>query len=105
TGSLTLAEVSPGEEAVVRAVRDDDSDGLLAVEAAGLLPGARVRVVGRTLAPPVLRLEVGEDRREGEEGAQGADRPGGNLEVPLSVARRVYVIFPAPGLEETQEVS
>ena len=82
TESHTLAGLPLGEEAQVRAVRDDDSAGLLAVEAAGLLPGTRVRVIGRTRTPPVLRLEV-----EGTES--------GPMEVALSVARRVDVI-PTP---------
>ena len=51
TDSYTLAELGPGEEAQVRAVRDDDSAGLLAVEAAGLLPGTRVRVIGPDADP------------------------------------------------------
>lgn len=79
TDSYTLAELAPGEEAQIRAVRDDDSDGLRAVEAAGLLPGTRVRVVGRTLTPPTLQVEVEDPDLRG-------------LEVALSVARRVYVV-------------
>ncbi len=82
TDSYTLAELAPGEEAQVRAVRDDDSSGLLAVEAAGLLPGTRVRVTARRRNPPVLEVEV-----------HGANSPA--LEVNLAVARRVFVIpFP-----------
>jgi len=80
TDPFSLADMSPGEEANVRAVRDDDSAGLLAVEAAGLLPGTRVHVIGRKSNPPGLRVLV-----EG-----GDDRPA--LEVALDVARRVYVI-------------
>jgi DtxR family Mn-dependent transcriptional regulator len=84
TDSCTLAELAPGEEARVRAVRDDDSAGLLAVEAAGLLPGTRVRVTERSLTPPVLRLEVGAPASGGAESRE--------FEVPLPVARRVYVV-------------
>ncbi|MFH1766143.1 MAG: FeoA family protein, partial [Gemmatimonadota bacterium] len=84
TDSYTLADLGPGEEAQVRAVRDDDSAGLLAVEAAGLLPGTRVRVLDRTRTPPILKVEV--------EGA-----PPSVLEVALTVARRVYVIPASPG--------
>ena len=84
TDSYTLAELGPGEEAQVRAVRDDDSAGLLAVEAAGLLPGTRVRVLGRTRTPPILTVEV--------EGTNPSV-----LEVALTVARRVYVIPTSPG--------
>ena len=101
TGSLTLAELGPGEEAVVRAVRDDDSEGLLTVEAAGLLPGARVRVVGRTLSPPVLRLEVGEAGEADEKEGSGDGLAGGDLDVPISVARRVYVVPPTHGEEKS----
>ncbi len=79
TDSLTLAELAPGRDAQVRAVRDDDSEDLLAVEAAGLLPGSRVRVTSRTLHPPGLLLEV-----------EGAGP--GTLEVALQIARKVYVI-------------
>ena len=79
TDSLTLAELAPGQDAQVRAVRDDQSEGLLAAELAGLLPGARVRILARTGVPPVLEVEVG---------ASGAPP----LHVPLEVARRVYVM-------------
>ncbi len=83
TDSLTLSELAPREEARVRAVRDDDTEGLLAVEAAGLLPGARVQVLGRTLNPPMLKVEVGL-----------GGTVGGVLDVPVAVARRVYVVLP-----------
>lgn len=88
TDSYTLAELAPGKEAQVRAVRDDDSAGLLAVEAAGLLPGTRVRVIGRTRTrtPTILKVEV--------EGPTASV-----LEISLTVARRVYVI-PTPHGEE-----
>jgi DtxR family Mn-dependent transcriptional regulator len=89
TDSYTLADLAPGEEARIRAVRDSDSAGLLAVEAAGLLPGTLIRVRGRTRNPPTLRVEV-----EG-----GPERV---LEVELSVAQRVYVITHLPS-ETPQE--
>jgi DtxR family Mn-dependent transcriptional regulator len=89
TDSYTLADLAPGEEARIRAVRDSDSAGLLAVEAAGLLPGTLIRVIGRTRNPPILQVEV-----EGE--------PKPVLEVPLSVAQRVYVITHLPS-ETPQE--
>jgi len=79
TDSHTLAELATGDEAQIRAIRDDDSEGLLAAEAAGLLPGTRIRVQGRTLTPPVLKVEV--------EGTSPEV-----LEVTLKVAQRVYVI-------------
>ena len=85
TASFTLAEMVPGDEARVRAVRDDDSAGLLAVEAAGLLPGAWVRLLGSSRETPGLRLEVGEP--ETSDAAV--------LEVTLDVAQRVFVVpFP-----------
>ena len=89
TDSYTLAELAPGEKAQVRAVRDDDSAGLLAVEAAGLLPGTGVRVIGRTRTPPILQVEV-----------EGTDPS--VLEVALEVARRVYVV-PTPLGEAREE--
>ena len=79
TDSLTLAQMGPGEEAQVRAVRDDDREGLRAAEAVGLLPGASVRVTGRTGHPPVLQVAV--------EGSDGTP-----IEVPLHVARRIFVV-------------
>jgi DtxR family Mn-dependent transcriptional regulator len=84
TDSYTLAELAPGEEAQVRAVRDDDSEGLLAIEAAGLLPGTRVRVTARRRSPPILEVEV-----------EGSSSPA--LEVNLAVARRVFVVPFPPG--------
>jgi DtxR family Mn-dependent transcriptional regulator len=89
TDSYTLADLAPGEKAQVRAVRDDDSAGLLAVEAAGLLPGTRVRVIGRTRTPPILQVEV-----------ENTDPS--VLEVALEVARRVYVV-PTPLGEARKE--
>jgi DtxR family transcriptional regulator, Mn-dependent transcriptional regulator len=86
TDSLTLSELAPGEEAQVRAVRDDDMEGLLAVEAAGLIPGARVRVLGRTRIPSAIKVEV-----------HGSPGPG--LEVAMEVARRVFVVLSPAGDE------
>jgi len=81
TDSRTLAEMTPGEEAQIRAVRDDDSEGLRAVEAAGLLPGTWIRVVGRTRDIRALQVEV----------AGEAASPL-TLEITLDVAHRVYVV-------------
>jgi len=89
TNSQTLAELLPGEGARVRAVRDHDSAGLLAVEAAGLLPGTRLRVTSRTRNPPALTLRI-----------EGTDSPG--LEVDLEVARLVYVVL-LPGEENPDD--
>jgi DtxR family transcriptional regulator, Mn-dependent transcriptional regulator len=90
TDSLTLSELAPGEEALVRAVRDDDTEGLLAVEAAGLLPGARVRVLERTRTPAAMRVAV-------------AGSPGPGEEVAVEVARRVYVVVPPPAAGDPRE--
>jgi DtxR family Mn-dependent transcriptional regulator len=89
TDSLTLAEVAPGGEVQIRAVRDDDSDRLRTIETAGLLPGNRVTVVRRSPSGSVVQVRVGAG--EGRE-----------LDVEISVARRVYVVpslppSPSPG--------
>lgn len=93
TPSFTLAEMVPGDQARVRAVRDDDSAGLIAVEAAGLLPGAWVRLVGPSTERRGLQVEVA-----GSESTEAT-----LLEVTLDVAQRVFVVpLPAddgPGLE------
>jgi len=81
TDSFTLAQLSPGVEAEVRAVRDDHADGLKGAEAAGLLPGTRVAILRTDPAAGVVLVKVGV--QEGEE------------EVPLEVAQRVYVV-PVP---------
>lgn len=97
TDSRTLAELAAGEEAIVRAVRDDDSEGLLAVEAAGLLPGTRVRVTGRTTTPPELELEVEGLAKAGS----GGTRPTKETHrVLLGLAERVYVILAVPHPED-----
>jgi DtxR family Mn-dependent transcriptional regulator len=90
TDSLTLAEVAKGVEVRIRAVRDDDSDVLLAMESAGLFPGVRVRVVNRSISDGKLHVTVGEtEERE--------------LAVELSVARRVYVVSTAAGPTRSAE--
>jgi DtxR family Mn-dependent transcriptional regulator len=85
TVSYTLAQMGAGDTAMVRAVRDDDSDGLLAVEAAGLLPGTRLRVGAHLENPRAIRVEI----QEAEPRA---------LDLPWTLAQRVYVV-PIP--EET----
>jgi len=81
TDSFTLAQLSPGVEAEVRAVRDDHADGLKGAEAAGLFPGTRVTILRTDPAGGVVLVKVG--IQEGEE------------EVPLEIAHRVYVV-PVP---------
>ena len=90
TDSLTLAEVAQGVEVQIRAVRDDDSDGLRAIETAGLFPGVRVRVVNRSLSDGTLHVTVG--KREERD-----------LAVDLSVARRVYVVPNAASRKRSAE--
>jgi len=83
TDSFTLGELGLNIEAQVRAVRDDDAEGLKAAEVAGLLPGTRVRIVGRDRPNAILTVDV--------------DPPGGaTSEVPLELAHRVYVIALPP---------
>jgi DtxR family Mn-dependent transcriptional regulator len=84
TESCTLAELSPGDFGQVRAVRDDDSEGLLTAEAAGLIPGARLRVISRTLSPPGLSLEL-----------EGGET--GPLQLEMEIAGRIYMILEDPG--------
>jgi DtxR family Mn-dependent transcriptional regulator len=88
TEPLTLAELDPGEDAMVRAVRDDDSEGLQALEAAGLLPGTHLQLRTRQGTPAALELEItGPEPRK--------------LKLPLALARRVYVVpIPLAGSEQ-----
>jgi len=79
TDSCTLADLAPGDRGQVRAVRDDDSEGLLAAEAAGLIPGTRIHITGRTLSPPGLLMEL-------DGSAPGV------LQVGLDIAQRVYMV-------------
>ncbi len=77
TDSFTLAELAPGVEAQVRAVRDDHAEGLRGAEAAGLLPGTSVQVVRRDLRRRTALVEVGSK---------------GQKEVPFDLAHRIYVV-------------
>jgi len=77
TDSFTLAELTPGVEAQVRAVRDDHAEGLRGAEAAGLLPGTSVQVVRRDLRRRTALVEVGSE---------------GEKEVPFDLANRIYVV-------------
>lgn len=73
----TLAEAPLHRPHVIQSVRDDQADGLRAMEARGLLPGVPVRVVAR--APDgSMTVEVGGD--------EGASRP-----IPSWLARQIYV--------------
>jgi DtxR family Mn-dependent transcriptional regulator len=82
TDSFTLADLSPGSEARVRAVRDDHAPGLKGAEVAGLFPGTWVRVVSRDAHRRIALVEVGSE---------------GRREVPFEVAHRVYVVPASTG--------
>jgi DtxR family Mn-dependent transcriptional regulator len=77
TDSFTLAELRPGVEAQVRAVRDDHAEGLRSAEAAGLLPGTWVQVVRRDHERRTALVAVGSE---------------GEREVSFELAHRVYVV-------------
>lgn len=79
TDSFTLVELGEGIAAQVRAVRDDHSPGLRAMEAVGLLPGARVQILSRNRVERTMRVLVG-------------DSEDGPAEVSMEVASRVYVV-------------
>jgi len=83
TDSFTLGELGDGVAAQIRAVRDDHSPGLRAMEAVGLLPGIRVEVVNRDRKERTMRVVVG----------AAEDLP---VEISMEVARRVYVVPLAP---------
>jgi len=61
TDVLTLADAPPGSALRVRAVRDEDPDGLRFIEAAGLTPGARIRVAEVRDADDTIAVIVGGD--------------------------------------------
>lgn len=79
TDSISLGDLSSGEEAHVRAVRDDDAEALKGAESAGLFPGTRVRVDGWEVEKGTVRVEVGYPE-------------GRTVHVPVEVAHRVYVV-------------
>lgn len=74
----TLADAPSGVPFDVRAVRDDDAEHLIRMEAKGLLPGVRVEVVSQDPATDEIRVRVGGD--------------GGDVRtVSARVARRVFL--------------
>jgi DtxR family Mn-dependent transcriptional regulator len=75
----TLSEATPGRTVRIRAVQDDDPEHLRAVEALGLLPGARVRVESRADDSLRISVEVGD----------GGDE---SHSVHPDVARHVFVV-------------
>ncbi|MGD8322644.1 MAG: metal-dependent transcriptional regulator [Gemmatimonadota bacterium] len=79
TDFCTLAEAEPGTVLRIRAVRDHDPEVLRSMEAAGLMPGARVRVGP---APGTV----------GEVTVRVVDGAGNAHVVPREVARLIYVV-------------
>jgi len=75
----TLSDANPGAALRIRAVGDDHPEHLRAVEALGLLPGARVRVESKTDDSVLVSLERGD----------GADE---THSVRADVARHVFVV-------------
>lgn len=73
----TLADAPVNEPWIIQAVRDEEADGLRALEAQGLVPGVPVRVLARS-PDGSMTVEVG--------GATGATRP-----IPAWLARCIYV--------------
>lgn len=55
----TLAEVEPGQEVRIQAVRDDDSERLRYMESRGLLPGVRLSVESRAPFNGPVTVRVG----------------------------------------------
>ncbi len=99
TDSFTLAELAPGDHAQVRAVRDDDRADLRAAASAGLLPGTRLVVLERSLERRMLRvgLEPSEPPSPSTSGLRQSAEPSSDSaprtrEVPLTLARRIYVV-------------
>ena len=62
-GHTPLAELAPGESARLRRVRVEEPERLRYLSAAGLVPGAIVRVVEREPFAGPITLEVSEERR------------------------------------------
>ena len=75
----TLADAEAGDILHIRAVSDDDSERLRYMEALGLLPGVRVRVLEREPFDGPLRVRVG-------------DPAGPEEVVGEEVARRIFVV-------------
>lgn len=73
----TLADAAVDEPHVIQSVRDDEADGLRAMEARGLLPGVPVRVLAHT-PDGSMTVEVG--------GVGGVSRS-----IPHWLAQRIYV--------------
>ncbi|MDX1568596.1 MAG: metal-dependent transcriptional regulator [Longimicrobiales bacterium] len=75
----TLNDAAVGDVVQIRAVSDEDSERLRYMEARGLLPGVRLRILGREPRDGPLTLRVGE--------------PGGHEEtVGKELARRIFVV-------------
>jgi len=80
----TLDDAEVGDVVQIRAVSDENSERLRYMEARGLLPGVRLRILEREPPEGPLTLRVGE--------------PGGHEEtVGSDLARRIYVVGEADG--------
>ncbi|MFP3947723.1 MAG: metal-dependent transcriptional regulator [Gemmatimonadota bacterium] len=79
TSYSTLDDAEVGDVVQIRAVSDEDSERLRYMEARGLLPGVRLRILGREPRQGPLTLRVGE--------------PGGHEEtVGRDLARRIFLV-------------
>src|SRR5215472_7952818 len=73
--SRPLSDCRGGEELIVRAVSDDDSDRLRELQRRRLMPGARLRVVAGSEYESPIEVQMGRRR----------------VSVPLGLAREVFV--------------
>lgn len=71
---VELDRLTVGQAAVVTRVPDEDPALLRRLRAAGLVPGARLRVEGRRAGEMVLRLELPASEREAAGSGDGAPR-------------------------------
>ena len=76
--SVPLADLRPPQEAVIRRVDSREADLLRQLQALGLVPGARFRLLVFSPGDPVARL-----RLEGPEAAE--------VTIPAEVTRKVFV--------------
>lgn len=79
TDLTTLADALPGSRVRIRAVRDEDSENLRSMAAAGLVPGARIVVLPKTT-------------REGPIGIALADSESDTRSVAGELAQHIYVV-------------
>jgi len=75
----TLADAQPGERVRIRAVRDEDAEGLRSMAAEGLVPGARVRIAEAQGTQGAVEISLDDD---------GLD----SRAVHDNLARQIYVV-------------